>query len=407
MNDRAPFDRDAETAVLAACWWSRLARDEARRHLIPADFYDPRHQAIFDAYGRLDRWGKPIDHLTVGSITKAHRGVTELLPDLVVHPAVPEHVGTYAAVVRSWATKRLMAGAAREVLDQALNPELNATGYAASVVSRFATIRDSGVTEDTTTRTLAEVLADPDDEPDWLIPGYLERRDRLILTGEEGLGKSHWLRQFAICAAAGIDPFDYTRKHDPVRVLIVDCENSDQQVKRRSRGIAAYAQHYGRPDVTDRVFIHTSTRIDITRDRDLASLHREVDLWTPDLVVIGPLYRLLPRAIQTDDDAAPVLAALDTIRDRGCALLLEAHAGHAVGKGGVRDLRPRGSSALLGWPEFGYGMRDLGARGGRYCQFVSWRGDRSERDWPQAFRRADDGVRWIPYDGPTEIGDVA
>jgi RecA-family ATPase len=42
-----------------------------------------------------------------------------------------------------------------------------------------------------------------------VIPGLLERRDRLMLTGEEGLGKSYLLRQIAVMAAAGLDPFDH------------------------------------------------------------------------------------------------------------------------------------------------------------------------------------------------------
>jgi hypothetical protein len=89
-----------------------------------------------------------------------------------------------------------------------------------------------------------------------------------------------------------------------------------------------------------------------------------------------------------------VLAALDTIRDRGCALMIEAHAGHAIGKGGIRDLRPRGSSSLLGWPEFGYGMRSMGSAG--YADLVQWRGPREDRNWPDRLRRGD-GFRWVPH----------
>jgi replicative DNA helicase len=106
----------------------------------------------------------------------------------------------------------------------------------------------------------------------------------------------------------------------------------------------------------------------------------------PDIVMLGPLYRLAPRALQTDDEAAPVIAALNLIRARGSAIILEAHAGHAQGPGGRRDLRPRGSSALMGWPEFGYGLRwadDETARQERTVEMVSWRGDRDEREWPE------------------------
>ena len=400
------YDHGAEIAALAAGLMSKTARDEIRRHVTAADFYDPRHEAIWDAMCRLDRHGKQVDAVSLMATATETRGVNEVMIDVVTaHNAFPDHAGQYAELIRGWAIRRRIATTARTVLQQALRPDQNPAGYAATVANEFAAIRDSGVADDVTAKTLEEVLAEPDDEPDWLIPGLLERRDRLIITGDEGLGKSHLLRQFGISAAAGMDPWDTSATFDPVKVMIFDCENTEAQVRRVARGMVGFAGRYGRRDVASRVMLRCSSRMDITRDRDLAQIHHELDAQQPDLVIIGPMYRLVPRAIQTDDDAAPVLAALDTIRDRGIALLIEAHSGHAIGKGGSRDMRPRGSSALLGWPEFGYGLRDLGAEGKRYCEFVAWRGNRSERDWPRALKRADDGVRWVRYEGPT--ADVA
>ena len=398
-------DNEAERAVLAACLYSKLAREEARRHLVGSDFHQPIHESIWRAMSLLDARNEPVDPTTVLEKVRTEPRATEVLPSLVTHPAVPDHVGAYAETVRGWSTKRALASAARQVLHRAMAPDADPAAYAAQVANEFAAIRDSGATEDITARTLAEILSEPEDEPDWLIPGYLERRDRLMLTGEEGTGKSHLLRQFALSAAAGMDPFGAEVSYEPKRVLIVDCENTENQVRRASRGLAGFVAHYGAPDSLGRILIHNSRRLDVTREKDLATIHREADAWQPDLMVIGPLYRLVPRAIQTDDDAAPVLSALDTFRDRGIALLIEAHAGHAIGKGGKRDLRPRGSSALLGWPEFGYGMRDIGLKGRTHVQFGAWRGDRSERTWPAALRRERDGCRWLPYDGPTDIPD--
>lgn len=391
MSDQRS-DRAAELALLAACMESKTARQEARRHIVGRDFDAPEHETIWDAMSRLDRHAKAIDPTTLNAVLAGTRAQTVLL-ELVTTLGLPDNVDEYAAIVRSWSTKRQLEAAARQVLNDAMSPHANPPGFAASVVTKFASIRDSGASfEDITAVTLTELLAETDDEPDWLIPFLLERRDRLMLTGEEGLGKSHLLRQFAVLAAAGLDPFTMT-KIEPIRSTIIDCENTRSQVRRKIRPMVEHAARRG-IDPSDRVMVDCTTRMDITRDKDLARIHQLLDAQQPDLVVIGPLYRLVPRAIQTDDEAAPVLAALDTIRDRGCALLMEAHAGHAIGKGGIRDMRPRGSSALLGWPEFGFGMRGIGSEG--YADFVPWRGQREERQWPSRLKKAD-GFRWIPW----------
>ncbi|TMY72372.1 hypothetical protein EMG76_28295, partial [Klebsiella pneumoniae] len=178
-----------------------------------------------------------------------------------------------------------------------------------NVASKFIAIRDGDAAtgDDMTAVTATELLAEQDDEPDWLIPGLLERRDRLMLTGEEGLGKSHLLRQFAIGVAAGLHPFHQNIRIPQGKAVIIDCENTRSQVRRKIRPSIEWVRRYGE-DPSDRLVIDCTNRMDITRDKDLARIHQVLDAVQPDLVVIGPLYRLVPRALQTDDDTAPVLA---------------------------------------------------------------------------------------------------
>jgi hypothetical protein len=391
-------DRNAELAVLACCLQSTVARDEAKKHLTGTDFYVPAHERVWDAMTAMDRKGIKVDPAGLLSAVSGTADAS-LVPPCCTYPAVAASVADHARVVRAWGTKRRLYDEALRVQQRALTPALEAETLAAETVTRFTQVRDSGITEDVSSITLGELLASKDDEPDWLIPDLLERRDRLILTGEEGLGKSFLLRQIAIMAAAGLHPFDDLMHIRPVRVMIVDCENSESQVRRKARGIVAHAGYHGKGD-PNMVNLLCSPRIDITRDRDLARIHYELDATQPELVVIGPLYRLTSRAIQSDDEAAPLLAALDTIRDRGCALLMEAHAGHALGKGGTRDLRPRGSSALMGWPEFGYGLKAI-APG--YADMVPWRGDRDARAFPGRIKHDREGIRWLPIEA-TPIG---
>ncbi|HET6627054.1 MAG TPA: AAA family ATPase [Nocardioidaceae bacterium] len=385
-----PANRQMEIAVLAACMVSKTARDEARKALTAEDFYYGQHRTVWDAMNRLDRHGKTVDAMTVSSLLDAGSLAFELLPNLITTAAYPDGVPDYAAVVRGWAVKRRLQDEATRVAQQALSPDMNADGFAASVATRFAAIRDAGIAaNDVNALTLAELLDLPDEEYDWLIPGLLERGDRLMITGEEGLGKSSLLRQIAILAAAGIHPFLTSRRIPPIKALIYDAENSRRQFVRKAKPLHSFACING-DDPGPRVMVENVGRIDITRDRDLAKIHSLCDAQQPDILVIGPLYRLTPRAINTDDEASPLLAALDTIKDRGIALLIEAHAGKSLHEGGGgRNMAPRGSSALLGWPEFGYGMRKVDASMDDYCDLLPWRGARDERAWPGRLKRAE------------------
>jgi replicative DNA helicase len=219
---------------------------------------------------------------------------------------------------------------------------------------------------------------------DWVVENLLERRDRLIVTGMEGSGKSVLLRQMSLCIASGVHPFEPTRQVEPRRVLVIDAENTEQQWARGARQIVSALERQGKTVARDAVNVQAGLRLDLTRQHDLNEVHRLIDTHKPDLIYLGPLYKLVPKEITTDDDAAPLLVALDGIRERGVVLLMEAHAGHAKGHGGERDLRPRGSSALLGWPEFGYGLRpDYESE---IAEFKAWRGDREVRDWPRFLR---------------------
>lgn len=387
-------DHAAEEATLAACLQSLAARKAARRIISGPDFLSPSREAVWDAMSRLDRERRPVDAYTVKAEIEGTRGALEVLLRIMAdHAALPGNIDAYAATVRAWAVRRRLDSEAVQTRRLASDPNIDAAGLASAVAARFAQVRDSGMVADIESITLGELLDSEDEEHDWVIPGLLERRDRFMLTGGEGLGKSFLLRQVAILAAAGMDPFD-TSSIEPRRALIVDCENSLRQVKRKARGVVDFAERLGN-GAPGQVNLLCCGRIDILRDKDLAMIHREVDAIQPDLLVIGPLYAMSPRALMTDDDAVPVLAALDGLRECGAALLMEAHAGHAVGSDG-RNFRPRGSAALLGWPEFGYGMKPVSAG---YADLVPWRGDRDARRWPTALRHDNQGIRWVEHDG--------
>lgn len=388
----------AERSVVGECIFAPASVRLAAALVAPQDFYDPRLGELFGLIAGMVSAGGPesVTHLTVRSEVMRRHGEAKssqgkaTLPDLGDLAALMAHgiagdPREHARIVREAAVLRSIAALGRRAVQAAENWS-DPGVLAAKVADEAMQIRDGHRPAALGARSLGEVLADEDaDEYHWVVPGLLEARDRLVITGGEGLGKSTYLRQIAICAAAGVHPFTCV-EIEPCHVLYVDCENSEKQWRRKARGLAAQARQLGVADPLDNLTLSCVRRLDITTAADLGAIHALVDEHQPGLVVVGPLYRLVPRAITNDDDAAPVLAALDSIRDRGPALIMEAHAGHAVGKGGERDYRPRGSSALLGWPEFGFGMAPDEKDPGR-AEVIRWRGDRDERSWPKAVRR--------------------
>lgn len=263
--------------------------------------------------------------------------------------------------------------------------------------------------------TLAELLKTKA-EFDWLIPGLIERSERLMLTGQEGLGKSVLLRQLAVCLAAGIHPFTGQRVSKGFRVLHVDVENGMGQSR---RGYSRLAEVINRmkPDTgwQDRLMV-----VPRPEGLDLAGVDRS--WWdrtcsgaAPDVIITGPIYRLSLGNPNSEEDVRKLVNVIDGSRVRhNAALLLEAHAGHGSNQpGAVRSMRPSGASLWMRWPENGLGLRhakqsDPGDRT-RLADLGRWRLSREERAWPYAIdssHYARGGLPWTPtdpeYDGTLE-----
>lgn len=239
-----------------------------------------------------------------------------------------------------------------------------------------------------------EFLLTVDPPTSWVVPGLLERGDRLIWTGTEGLGKSLAVRQVAVAAAAGVHPF----RNESIprqRVLYIDCENSERQGRKYFRSLehVARVKNHRIPDGA-LFLIHRPQGIDLSRSEDATWLMERVVAHKPDLLVCGPFYRLHAADSEEEKGARRVVAALDAARVQAdCALIVEHHAPHA--SNGVRNLRPFGSSLLMRWPEMGMGIAP--ATEDQPCKNVvvkPWRGNRDERHWPRALRWGEDVNEW-------------
>jgi hypothetical protein len=228
-----------------------------------------------------------------------------------------------------------------------------------------------------------------EDNYDWLIPGLLERNERVIVVAAEGVGKTMLARQVAICSSCGINPFTYQQMR-PIKTLTVDLENPERIIRRTSRSIMAQAMH--RSSI-QKPLIHLYTKpsgLDLLKAGDRALLEAQIEISKPELLVMGPLYKSFvdPGNRTSEAVAVEVAKYLDYLRAvYNVALWLEHHAPLGTSMTS-RDLRPFGSAVWSRWPEFGISITpDLTASTPFVYELRHFRGARDERNWPVKITR--------------------
>ena len=373
-----------EEQVIGACLLNSNALRFAAAHITPNDFADPRLGSVFGLVAAMVTTGEPVEPGTVSAriAERGIRGISALdLHHYVEGVGSAASAGFYAEKVREQSVRRALTNTGLQLAALSRDETQPPAQTLAGALAELKRIREDGTTTGFHAKTLEEVLEVEDDD-DWVIEGLFKAGDRMIITGHEGLGKTTWIRQLAILMAAGVNPITLD-PIEPMRCVVVDVENTEAQWRTEVRGMAANAARYGSVDPRRTLRLACTGRFDITSDKALGNLHRLVDEYEPGVLFIGPIYKLVPHGINNDDDAAPLITALDSLRDRGLVMVMEGHS--PKGNGDERDLSPRGSAALMGWPEFGFGLRPHGTDA---ADVVRWRGDRDRRrQWPKRLWR--------------------
>jgi replicative DNA helicase len=418
-------DVTAEQALLGAAILASNDTMPAFLSVPEFAYYMPKHQVIAGVIRDMIVNRKPVDAVTIlAAIEEAglsmRVGGGPYLHTLVSRPWVAVHAEAYAArVLELFGRRRLWEELTRE--SQRLDADWDSGECGRPIDASIGNLRavcdelmgysaGAAIQEP---RSLTDLLGERDTY-DWLVPGLLERGDRIILTGEEGFGKSELVGQIALAIAGGVHPFmgEVLEGVEP-RVLIVDCENSVGQTRRRYRRIAGAVDStratYQAPELdwNKRVRVEFRTSgLDLLKGSDVAYLEALVAACSPDLLVIGPLYKLHTTNINDGEAARKMLDVLDRLRERhGFALLTEAHPNKGERNDGSRRMAPEGSSLFMRWPEFGFGLRRSKDDPQNQADVISWRGQREERDWPSGFVRGYNGLLpWRPtpdyYDRP-------
>lgn len=409
-----PHDVEAERAVVGA-----LLHDPSLLSTMPldADHFHPRHVPIILALRQaVAEHGTPDVVQVARELAKRDRltaiGGAVYLADCLEARAMPGSLRWYTSAIEAATIRRkaLEIGTRLVQMAQTTPDADDLLDHLASQHVLIGEMVDKGTDSEPPIGGLSEIVefVDEDDAPHrWVIPGILERQDRAVITAPEGAGKSVLARQLVLLTAAGRHPFLPRYAIPPKRTLLVDLENPPTLLRRGLRGMLGRMHAHGL-DLEDRCWRWNEPGgIDVRTAAGYRALDRAMERTMPDLVCIGPVYKMsTSHGDKYEVEAAEVQQAIDRLRQKyGCAFFLEHHA--AKGQAGQRSGDPFGSSYWLRWPEFGLSLTpDRSAQDGpeedredRYT-LGRFRGDRDLRDWPDTLTKGTSPI--VPWDARWE-----
>lgn len=387
-----PAEIETERKFVGGLLYGDSGIGKVRDLVTPEDIYtDSLRDLVREIYEMYD------NGLTVGPETVAMkvRQPSKAMLELQADGAFTTQLTTVAQHIRELSTRRRLLKLGIEISECAYDRQLPLGKIIENLNNDIG-----GITLPELSATPGPYLDDflkETETIEWLIPEFLTRQTRVLLSGWlEGGGKSTILRQIAIQCAAGLMPFQPWRDIKPAKVLLIDAEVPSQILRndmRRMRKLLPDDCAYT-PD--NFVIISKPAGLDLLRPKDQSWLSATIKVNAPDILVIGPVYKLHEGDPIDERDAKTVAMFFDRLRVRhNFALLMETHTPNETSKSGQRALRPFGASLWRRWPEIGVGLTsdDHGN-----ITLEEWRYSRGGRGaWPRYFRRGLEEMNEWPW----------
>lgn len=321
----------------------------------PEDFYNPTNARAFAAVMSLFSRGVAIDPVTVSAEMRDSEAMTKLTA-MSINVSSLKNASDYGAIIVKHSVARKLIQDMdnyRELVMLGENPYEVASGLN-KATSNVGSLRSN----EPEAMTMSELVNNADAIAPVVIPGMMNKDYRTIVVAEEGSGKSLLLRTIAMSASQGFHPFSHQRI-EPQRVLIIDLENPTQAITQTGAPYMQMMRERAGADFNEErlKFFRRPGGIEIRSLSDKAEVQREIASHRPDLVCIGPIYKMYRRGANEtyEDSADAAMAVLDELRTKyEFALVMEHHA--AKGKAGERELTPMGSQRWMAWPEIGISL---------------------------------------------------
>jgi hypothetical protein len=186
-------------------------------------------------------------------------------------------------------------------------------------------------------------LDDPGPEHEWLVKGWLTRRERSMVAGPSQAGKSFFVLDVAMAVARGIQFFGSRTLRGGV------CYQAGEGAKGLKKRIRAYRQKHGLTLEDDLPFVLLPKSVDLYASDDQTNmLIAEIKHWAStfsvplELVVIDTLSAATPGANENaSEDMSRVLARLERVAEACQCHVMLVHHLNAAGE------KPRGHTSIF------------------------------------------------------------
>ena len=327
-----PHDSEAEQAVLGALLLDATAIRTVKDALKPPDFYELKHQRIYEGILTLSVKGSPADLITLSDELRSagkldQCGGAAYISRLTSSVPTSANVQHYADIVHDLARERAADALARERLDSGLE--------ISTFTEKAAALRNGqGMAREIRVLGVSDVLEYPPVE--YVIEPFLPAGAVVNLTAYTGTGKSVLASAMSISTMSGLPllgRFDVRRQG---AVLYFDEESPRSYLKDRLLKMGF------RADDPFHLVHFQGLKLDCAADFDI--MRELVAKYSPTLVVFDTLIRFHTADENSASEMAVVMGRVRALANMGPCVLVQIH----QSKQGDLRTRSRGSSDIVG-----------------------------------------------------------
>jgi hypothetical protein len=359
LENGLPASPEAERSILGSILLApELIKSDAGS-ISTEDFYLDSHRRIFNRMLDLADEGSPIDVFTVSDILGSHKELESVggmayvssLTDGVPRRTSIKH---YCNLLRSKTALRKLVHLGQQITSRALeqdeSPEEIITHAQKQCLDYSMAIGES---ESDIFVDVSEFCAGPDEQPDWLIEGLIERGSNGIVAADPKGAKSLTVAgNMSVCLALGVSWLGLSVKR--CRVALVSREDNPSTTKRRIKQIVR-----GKGARIDELqgWLHINSKAQskslmLDNPREVTNLIRCLKKWRSEFVIMDVFNKLHVQDENDNTKVRGVMNQIDRIQAETGAQICVLHHWNKGDASQSLTRRIRGAGSIAGFAEW-------------------------------------------------------